>query len=72
MLWMLLILALGTALRLFRLTRWPLEGEEIHTEIACKFTRVEVEDNFTAAGIHLDEWLTDSKDQFAMALGSRA
>ena len=32
----------------------------------------EVLDNFTAAGIHLDEWLTDSKGQFAMALGSRA
>ncbi len=48
------------------------EGEEIHTEIACKFTRAEVEDNFTAAGIHLDEWLTDSKGQFALALGSRA
>ena len=48
-----------------------LAGEEIHTEVSCKFTRAEVEDNFSAAGISLDDWLTDPHKQFAIALGSR-
>jgi len=49
-----------------------LPGEEIHTEVSCKFTREQVDEDFAAAGIHLDEWLTDPAQQFAIALGSRA
>jgi len=47
-------------------------GEEIHTEVSCKFTREGVEGDFAAAGMHLDEWLTDSMERFALALGSHA
>jgi len=47
-------------------------GEEIHTEVSCKFTREGVEGDFAAAGMHLDEWLTDSTERFALALGSHA
>lgn len=49
-----------------------LEGEEIHTEVSCKFTREQVVHDFDAAGLKLDSWLTDSKHQFALALASHA
>ena len=48
------------------------EGEEIHTEVSCKFTRDGVEEEFAATGMRLDEWLTDSAGRFALALGSHA
>ena len=48
------------------------KGEEIHTEVACKFTREGVAGEFAAAGMRLDDWLTDSAGQFALVLGSRA
>jgi len=47
-------------------------GEEIHTEVSCKFTRDGVDGDFAAAGMRVDDWLTDSKDRFAVALGSHA
>jgi L-histidine N-alpha-methyltransferase len=46
-------------------------GEEIHTEVSCKFTRAQVQSDFDAAGMQVDEWLTDAAGRFAMALGSR-
>lgn len=46
------------------------EGEEIHTEVSCKFTKEQVIHDFTAAGLKLDDWLTDSQNRFALALGS--
>jgi len=49
-----------------------LEGEEIHTEVSCKFTKEQVNHDFNAAGLKLDSWLTDSQDRFALALGSHA
>ena len=49
-----------------------LEGEEIHTEVSCKFTREQVVHDFGAAGLKLDSWLTDSKQRFALALASHA
>ncbi len=49
-----------------------LPGEEIHTEVSCKFTKEQVTHDFEAAGLRLDRWLTDSKDRFALALGSHA
>ena len=48
------------------------EGEEIHTEVSCKFTKEQVAADFAAAGMRVDEWLTDSRDRFALALGSHA
>ena len=45
-------------------------GEEIHTEVSCKFTREQVEEDFAATGLQLDEWLTDAEGRFALALGS--
>jgi len=48
------------------------EGEEIHTEVSCKFTHEGIEEEFAAAGMRLDEWLTDSAGRFALALGSHA
>jgi L-histidine N-alpha-methyltransferase len=49
-----------------------LEGEEIHTEVSCKFTKAQIEHDFDAAGLHLEGWLTDSKNRFALALGTKA
>ena len=49
-----------------------LEGEEIHTEVSCKFTREQVVHDFGAAGLKLDSWLTDSEQRFALALASHA
>ncbi len=48
------------------------EGEEIHTEVSCKFTREQVEQDFDAVGMRVDKWLTDAKGRFALALGSHA
>ncbi len=47
-------------------------GEEIHTEVSCKFTRDGVEKDFAGAGMRLDDWFTDSAGRFALALGSHA
>ncbi|MEE8331030.1 MAG: L-histidine N(alpha)-methyltransferase [Acidimicrobiia bacterium] len=49
-----------------------LDGEEIHTEVSCKFTREQVEREFAAAGLRVDDWLTDDDGRFAMALASKA
>jgi L-histidine N-alpha-methyltransferase len=49
-----------------------LEGEEIHTEVSCKFTKTQISHDFDAAGLHLEDWLTDSQDRFALALGTKA
>lgn len=48
------------------------EGEEIHTEVSCKFTKEQVERDFDAVGMRVDRWLTDSKTRFALVLGSHA
>ena len=48
------------------------KGEEIHTEVSCKFTRDGVMGDFAAAGMRLDDWLTDPEGRFALALGSHA
>ncbi|MCP3977146.1 MAG: L-histidine N(alpha)-methyltransferase [bacterium] len=48
------------------------EGEEIHTEVSCKFAREQVGRDFEAVGMRVDQWLTDSKGRFALALGSHA
>jgi L-histidine N-alpha-methyltransferase len=45
-------------------------GEEIHTEVSCKFTKSQVKDEFEAAGMRLSHWYTDVDDRFAIAVGS--
>jgi L-histidine N-alpha-methyltransferase len=47
-------------------------GEELHTEISCKFRRETVAECFRGAGLVLERWLTDEPGDFALALGRRA
>lgn len=46
-------------------------GEELRTEISCKFTRQGVEAAFSATGLTLRQWHTDPKRYFAVALATR-
>src|SRR5262249_10606325 len=47
-------------------------GEELHTEISCKFRRESVADAFRGAGLVLERWITDEPGDFALALGRPA
>jgi L-histidine N-alpha-methyltransferase len=47
------------------------DGEMIHTEISAKFTRQRVQDELAAAGLELDELLTDADGDFALSLARR-
>lgn len=49
-----------------------MSGEEIKTEVSCKFTRPQVEGEFRSAGIELVGWHTDSSNRFAVAFGASA
>ena len=42
--------------------------ERIHTEQSCKFTQETVEEFLAAAGLTADEWLTDDREWFALAV----
>ncbi len=44
------------------------DGEELHTEISCKFRREAVEREFRAAGLTPERWMTDAPGDFALAL----
>jgi len=60
-----------------RLARLDLElefepGEELHTEISCKFRREVVAECFKGAGLVLERWITDEPGDFALALGRPA
>ncbi len=44
-------------------------GEELHTEISCKFRRESVAEAFRGAGLVLERWITDEHGDFALALG---
>ena len=46
-------------------------GEEILTEISCKYERPRVERMLAAGGFALDRWFTDPKRLFALALARR-
>ena len=46
-------------------------GEELQTEISCKFTRPGVETIFSAAGLTLSQWHTDPQGKFAVTLATR-
>ncbi len=47
------------------------DGEMIHTEISAKFTRQRVQDELVAAGLELDELLTDADGDFALSLARK-
>jgi L-histidine N-alpha-methyltransferase len=44
-------------------------GEELHTELSCKFRRETVEHAFAGAGLVLERWIPDGPGDFALALG---
>jgi L-histidine Nalpha-methyltransferase len=44
------------------------QGEEIHTEISCKFTRAGLAREYSAAGLDLLSWHTDEDRLFALSL----
>jgi len=48
------------------------EGEELRTEISAKFTRTRLDADLAAAGLELDDWLTDDEEQFALVLARPA
>ena len=48
------------------------DGEEMRTEISCKFTRESVEGMFADAGLALVEWHEDPLGWFAVSLARRA
>lgn len=43
-------------------------GEEVLTELSCKFTRESVAAMYTAAGLRLVEWHTDPGERFAVSV----
>ena len=47
------------------------DGEMIHTEISAKFTRQRVQDELAAAGLELDDLLTDADGDFALSLSRK-
>lgn len=48
------------------------EGEEMRTEISCKFSRATVEAMYREAGLELLEWHTDPQERFAVSMAARA
>ncbi len=47
-------------------------GEELRTEISCKFSRNRVTGDLEAAGLALEHWLTDPDDLFAVSVARLA
>jgi L-histidine N-alpha-methyltransferase len=58
------IAACGLTLRLRR-------GDEIRTELSCKYTRESLEARLRSTGLRLRRWFTDGEDLFALALLER-
>lgn len=44
------------------------EGDELRTEISCKYTRASFARRLAPAGLRLDAWYTDTRGLFALAL----
>jgi L-histidine N-alpha-methyltransferase len=44
------------------------EGDEIRTEISCKYTRASLEARLPGTGLAVSEWLTDARGRFALVL----
>ena len=47
------------------------DGETIHTEISAKFTRQRIQDELAAAGLEVDQLLTDADGDFAVTLARK-
>ena len=47
------------------------KGEEIRTEISCKYTRDGVERLLHASGLKMVEWIPDAEARFALSLAAR-
>lgn len=45
-------------------------GESIRTEISCKYDRESVQRLFTAAGLVLEEWVSNDEPAYALAIGA--
>jgi L-histidine N-alpha-methyltransferase len=43
-------------------------GEELHTELSCKFRRAGLTAELEAAGLRVEQWLTDAEERFAVVL----
>lgn len=46
-------------------------GEEIHTELSCKYTRSSLTDRLEGTGLRIVDWFTDPDELFALALLER-
>lgn len=46
------------------------EGETVRTQIAWRYDRQAIEDLFADSGLRLDEWRTDARGDFGVALGA--
>lgn len=46
-------------------------GEEMRTEISCKFTREEVRGMYETSGFRLREWFTDERGWYALSLAEK-
>jgi len=46
-------------------------GDEIRTEISCKYTRASLEALLPGTGLEIVNWLTDEEDLFAVAVMGR-
>jgi L-histidine N-alpha-methyltransferase len=46
-------------------------GDEIRTEISCKFTQQSVVEMYESAGLHLSEWHEDPEGRFALSVAVR-
>ncbi|MDP8928709.1 MAG: L-histidine N(alpha)-methyltransferase [Actinomycetota bacterium] len=47
-------------------------GEELHTEVSCKFTRSQITQELGNAGLALERWLADHENRFALVLAAAA
>lgn len=47
------------------------EGEEIRTEISCKYTREAVERLLRASGLKMVEWIPDAEARFGLSIAAR-
>jgi len=63
---------LDVLLRRAPLTLRLASGEDIRTEISCKFTRDSAEDMLGLSGLRLERWFTDPDNLFALALAAPA
>jgi len=43
-------------------------GDEIQTEVSCKYTRASLEDRLAGSGLRLERWFADRDELFALAL----